>query len=173
MNALELSRDLFRHMEWADARVWRAVLASAAASKDPVLKGRLHHSHMVQRAFLNAWRELPHTINDGDDLDLTGLAGWAREYHFLASEYVSTLTESDLDRPLVVPWARLIARRFGIEPATPSLGETLIQVSAHSTYHRGQINTRLRELGDEPPLTDFIAWVWFCKQSPEWPIGIE
>jgi hypothetical protein len=24
-------------------------------------------------------------------------------------------------------------------------------------HHRGQINTRLRELGNEPPLVDFIA----------------
>lgn len=170
MNTLELLRDLFRHMEWADARVWRVVLASESASEDSIVKGRLHHSHMVQHAFLNAWRELPHTINAGNDLGLTDLAGWAREYHVLASEYLDTLTETDLDKPLIVPWARFMASRFGREPAIPSLGETLIQVTAHSTYHRGQINTRLRELGSEPPLTDFIAWVWLGKQSPEWQI---
>lgn len=37
-----------------------------------------------------------------------------------------------------------------------------------ATYHRGQVNTWLRELGLEPPLVDFIAWVWFGKPAPDW-----
>ncbi|HEV2912889.1 MAG TPA: DinB family protein [Pyrinomonadaceae bacterium] len=173
MNTLELLRDLFRHMEWADALVWRAVLSSEAARMDAVVKGRLHHSHMVQRAFLTEWRGWPHTTNAGSELELADLAEWGRDYHALASEYLATLAETSLDKPLVVPWARMVARRLGREPSAPSLGETLLQVAAHSTYHRGQINTRLRELGGEPPLTDFIAWVWSGKPSPEWPIDTE
>jgi uncharacterized damage-inducible protein DinB len=39
----------------------------------------------------------------------------------------------------------------------------------HSTYHRGQVNARLRELGIEPPLTDYIAWIWFGRPEAEWP----
>ena len=168
MNTLDLLSDLCRHMEWADAVVWRAVLASASASADEVVKGRLHHSHMVQRAFLNVWRELPHTQNAGSELSLTELASWAREYHVLAAQYLATLTETALDQPLVVPWSRFMAARLGHEPAMTSLGETILQVTAHSTYHRGQINSRLRELGNDPPLTDFIAWVWLGKPAPDW-----
>ncbi len=168
MNTLETLRDLFRHMEWADATIWRAVVASPSASGDEVLKGRLHHSHMVQRAFLNVWRGLSHTRNAGEDLNLSELAQWAREYHALASEYVNNLTEPALDQPLVVPWAGFLTKSLGREPSVPSLGETVFQVAAHSTYHRGQINARLRELGAEPPLTDFIAWIWFGKPSAEW-----
>ena len=48
-----------------------------------------------------------------------------------------------------------------------------MQVALHSTYHRGQINARIRELGGEPPLTDFIAWVWAGKPQPSWPLGAE
>ncbi len=51
----------------------------------------------------------------------------------------------------------------------PSLGQTLLQVTAHSSYHRGQVNVRLRELGVDPPMTDFIVWVWGRKPSPAWP----
>jgi hypothetical protein len=29
------------------------------------------------------------------------------------------------------------------------------------------VNARLRELGAEPPLTDFIAWIWFGKPQAE------
>jgi uncharacterized damage-inducible protein DinB len=55
------------------------------------------------------------------------------------------------------------------EPAPITLGETLLQVVNHSTYHRGQINSRLRELGGTPPMTDFIAWVGLGKSGAEWP----
>ncbi|MEP6636091.1 MAG: DinB family protein [Acidobacteriota bacterium] len=169
MNALELLRDLLRHMEWADALVWRAVFASSAASTDEVTKSRLHHSHMVQRAFLNVWQETPHSVNAGSDLDLNQLARWAREFHVSLRDYVATLSESTLDKPVVLPWAKFLTKQLGRDPAATSFGETMTQVSAHSTYHRGQINARLRELGEEPPLTDFIAWVWFGKPEPEWP----
>ena len=168
VNALDLLQDLFRHMEWADATVWRAVLASPAASTDQKIKDWIHHLHLVQHAFINVWRELPHTVNAGSDLDLGGLVRWAREYHPLATEYLATLTEADLDKPLVVPWARFLTADLGREPSVPTLGETMVQVTAHSTYHRGQINARLRELGAEPPLTDFIAWIWVGKPGAEW-----
>ncbi len=42
------------------------------------------------------------------------------------------------------------------------------QVANHSTYHRGQVNRSLRQLGGEPPLVDYIAWVWFGKPKAEW-----
>jgi uncharacterized damage-inducible protein DinB len=44
----------------------------------------------------------------------------------------------------------------------------MIQVATHSTYHRGQVNARLREVGGEPPLVDYIAWIWFGRPAPEW-----
>ena len=35
-------------------------------------------------------------------------------------------------------------------------------------YHRGQNATRLRELGGEPPLTDFVAWLWKGRPDGKW-----
>lgn len=169
MNTLELIRDLLRHMEWADAVVWRAIFASTAAAADDVTKARLHHIHMVQRAFLNVWKEVPHSVNAGGDLDLVQLAQWAREYHGLLGDYVATLTDSDLDKPVALPWAKFLTKELGRDPSVASFGETMVQVASHSTYHRGQINSRLRELGEEPPLTDFIAWIWIGKPAPAWP----
>lgn len=55
MNLAEL-RDLYRHMEWADASVWQAVLKSEAALTDQKLRDYFYHLHLVQRAFLKAWR---------------------------------------------------------------------------------------------------------------------
>jgi uncharacterized damage-inducible protein DinB len=44
----------------------------------------------------------------------------------------------------------------------------MLQVASHSTYHRGQINTRFRELGGEPAIVDLIAWVWLGKPKASW-----
>jgi uncharacterized damage-inducible protein DinB len=38
----------------------------------------------------------------------------------------------------------------------------------HTSYRRGQVATRLRERGAEPPLTDFIAWIWMGRPVPDW-----
>ena len=52
-------------------------------------------------------------------------------------------------------------------PAT--LAETILQVAMHTAYHRGQIATRLRELGGEPQITDFIMWIWMRRPEADWP----
>jgi len=56
---------------------------------------------------------------------------------------------------------------LGQETEPASLAETLFQVPAHSTYHRGQVNALIRNAGGEPPLVDFIVWVWLGKPTNE------
>jgi len=53
----------------------------------------------------------------------------------------------------------------------PRFGETLMPVASHSTHHRGQVCARIRELGSEPPLTDFIAWIWSSRPAASWSKG--
>ncbi|HKR59511.1 MAG TPA: DinB family protein [Pyrinomonadaceae bacterium] len=168
MKALDLFLDLYRHMEWADATVWRAVLNSPAACDDERIKTWLHHIHMVQHAFNNVWHGQPPTPNAGNDLAITQLPAWGREFHQAASVYLQTVSENDLDSPLALPWAKYLTKHTGRDPEGTSKGETIMQVAAHSTYHRGQVNARLRELGAEPPLVDFIAWLWFGRPDADW-----
>lgn len=44
----------------------------------------------------------------------------------------------------------------------------MLQVTTHSTYHRGQINARFKELGGEPGNVDFIIWIWLGKTKVDW-----
>lgn len=160
---------VFRHMEWADAVVWCAV---AALPPDDTLREKLHHVHMVQHAYAAMWvGKTPSPVPLSSFPDNASLLRWAREGHAAIASFLEGLDESSpqLDEPLVMPWADRIAARFGASAAAVTVSETLIQIPSHSTYHRGQVNMRLRELGHEPPLTDFIAWAWFGKPSPEWP----
>jgi uncharacterized damage-inducible protein DinB len=162
-------RDLLDHMQWADALVWSSALSHSVAAGDLALRGKLSHTHMVQRAFLSVWQAVPLISPPSNTPDLPAILKDARGYYSELAAFVSALGEDELERPVALPWATGFARRMGRDAAIPSLAETLLQVALHSTYHRGQANARLRELGNEPPLTDYIAWVWFGRPDPQWP----
>jgi uncharacterized damage-inducible protein DinB len=159
-------KDLFRHMQWADGEVWRAVLAAPAASTDEPLRKLLLHLHTVQRAFLDLWRERPLTFPELSEFpDVASIQAWSAPYYAEAAAFLDRVDEAALTRPVVMPWADALAQQLGFPPAQPTLAETIFQITSHSTYHRGQVNARLRAIGGEPRLVDYIAWVWFGRPA--------
>ena len=164
---LSLFRELYDHMRWADAVVWRAVLAHAPAGDDARLRDLLAHLHMVQHSFLSIWRG--ETPQWRDFERLADVAQWGGAYHEAVQSHFAALDDAALERTVVLPWAERLTKRFGRTPQPTTLRETMLQVPMHSTYHRGQVNARLRELGGEPPLVDYIAWLWMGKPAAEWP----
>lgn len=160
--------DLYQHMEWADALVWRAVLASESARGDQKIRELFHHLHLVQHAYLRAWRgetrDTPYPTFDVAQ----SLMRWGRAYHDDRRAHFESVTEEELAKPMELPWTDIVARELGQAPANLTIGETMLQVPLHSHYHRGQINTRLREVGDEPPRVDYIVWMWLGRPPTEW-----
>lgn len=172
MKDIDSLRELVQHMQWADALVWAAALSNSVAADDPALRGKLFHTHMVQRAFLSVWNDVTFASPSSEPPDLPETLKSARAYYSDLAAFFSALGEDELARPVALPWAGGFARRMEREPANPSLAETILQVVMHSTYHRGQVNMRLRELGIEPPLTDYIAWIWFGRPEAQWPAPV-
>lgn len=161
--------ELNRHMEWADAMVWQVALAHQPAARDGRLRNLLLHVHNVQRAFLHVWTAEPLSFPSPDDFpDIASVRRWSHPVYEASRRFIASLDANALERPVVMPWAEETARRTGVAVHHPTLAETIFQVTSHSTYHRGQVNVRLRELGAEPPLVDFIAWIWFGKPAPLW-----
>ena len=167
---INLLRQLIHHMEWADAEVWRAVLAHEPAGNDPRLRELLTHLHHVQRFFLVVWQKQPFDPWRGQPQFATAgdLRDWAQSYYGGANRFLDTLDEPALQREVVMPFVKLMEAKLGRTFATSTLGETIFQVTSHSTYHRGQVNARLREVGGTPPLVDYIAWIWFGRPAPNW-----
>ena len=160
--------ELVRHMEWADAAVWRAALAHPPAAHDARLRDLLLHLHAVQRAFLHVWMARPVALPEADAFaDIGEVHAWSLPYYAELTEYLATLDDASLARPIEMPWIAGFEERTGRRFDKPTLAETIFQVTSHSTYHRGQVNMRLREIGGEPPLVDFIAWIWFGKPAAE------
>ena len=169
---LEDLKGLVAHMQWADAQVWAAALSNAAVGEeDHALRAKLSHAHGVQRAFLCVWQGVAVVRPPAEPPDLMTTLARARTYYEDLARFLDALDEGELARPTVMPWAKGFTEHLGREPSVTTLAETLTQVVMHSTYHRGQVNTRLRELGIEPALTDYIAWLWFGRPGPSWPEG--
>lgn len=160
---------LFEHMEWADALTWKAVLGLHNAHEDSRLRDVLYHLHSVQWIYLQVWRGEPLRLPDLKDFaDLAALEERARSYYRELPAFVRTLETGMLQRTVEFPWSAEVVKRLGSAgPAT--LGESILQVVLHSTYHRGQIASRVREAGGEPQTTDLIAWLWKERPEPEWP----
>jgi uncharacterized damage-inducible protein DinB len=155
-------RDLFQHMEWADAEVWSAVHRLGADDKR--LRDLLNHLHMTQRSFFDVWSGKGFDRGFLKERTLAEAEEMGRAYHRDASEFIAKLDEASLDQPLILPWAE----RFAKGASATTLGDTMLQITSHSTYHRGQTNMRIRELGGDPPLVDFIAWLWLGRPRAVW-----
>jgi uncharacterized damage-inducible protein DinB len=56
-------------------------------------------------------------------------------------------------------------QNFAGESASPPLWAVYRHVVNHATYHRGQIGSKLRLLGFDPPVTDLVYWA--IEKSPK------
>ena len=153
-------------MEWADAEVWRAICASQETLTDPKLRELFYHLHLVQHAFLRAWRGKQPSFPKLEES--REVMSWGREYYPQIATHFQTLTDERIAEKMQLPWAELITRELGRDPARITIAEALLQVPLHSQYHRGQINGRLRTAGGEPPRVDYIVWLWLERPAPDW-----
>ena len=147
MAVLNILRELFKHMNWADAKTWDTVLSNTAAQKNEKLTNVLYHLHITQYAFYYIWLDLPlefPTVSDFDNMD--ELARWSSKYPELSQSFLSGLKEEDLDKVISIPWSTRLEKLLGKQPSDTNLAETLLQVTAHSSYHRGQVNSLIRTL---------------------------
>jgi len=160
---------LLNHMKWADAEVWKKVLSFPSAENDERIKKLLYHLHQVQYAFYFLWNEQPLEIPKPEEFtDLKSIAKWGIDYQQKLNEFLSSEKANEKDKIVQIPWSVFIERKIGKKVIPATLEETMMQVTSHSTYHRGQINTRFRELGGEPASVDFIVWIWLGKPKEDW-----
>lgn len=154
---------LLHHAHWADALTWTSVLRGD--HDDAELRKTLFHLHTAQWVYLHVWRGEPFAPRSFSDL--VTLREWAREYHLAVSLHAGGTLDADTGRDISFPWRDELVRRFGPAPTT-SWSDSVVQVAMHSAHHRGQVARRVRELGGEPPVTDYIAWVWLGRPAAEW-----
>lgn len=155
--------ELYAHQEWADAEHWRAIEATPVAIDDKAIRDRLLHIHLVQHGFLwvTARRTEEFVIRKAEDFpDIIDLKIYAQRGLTDLKHAVEAFSPAQIEAVIEVPWFR--------PPARISRRQALMQAAMHSHYHRGQNATRLRELGGNPPMTDFIVWLHKGKPAAQW-----
>jgi uncharacterized damage-inducible protein DinB len=167
---LDLIRDLYAHMEWADERLWRELLANSRASADDSVLDLLAHLHSTQHAFLDVWKGRDVKLRKrGDFSDAAEMAGWANRFHVEVRDVLQTINPKQLTATLSIPWARYFRGVLGREPEQVTMAESCVQVAMHTTHHRPQIARHFRALGGNPPIVDYIAWLWLGRPVVVWP----
>lgn len=155
------ARQLFDYNSWATARMFTAAealtpeqLEASLVSSFPSLKATLAHIVVTEWVWLRRWLgESP-----------TGAPAWAAEASLrelkaqlaaIEAERASFLAErTDTDLEDVISYRGVDGQAF----AHP-LADLIRHVVNHSTYHRGQLATLLRQLGHTPPSTDFTRYL--------------
>lgn len=144
---MTLIRELFRYQSWADLQI---VAAARPYAGDADLRKTLHHIVFVQRFFLLqcSAREFDVELESQPPETFDELEQLFRDTHAEEIELVAEMDAAALDRPLETP---------RLERFKPTVRDALLQAVLHSQHHRGQVATRLRQLGATPPTVDFIV----------------
>lgn len=153
-------RDLYRYNAWANRRILTAVegLTPGEVDRDlgssfPSILTTLAHMASAEWIWLRRWKGTsPRGIpGDWDLTTLQALSDRWGEVEAELREFVEALGPGDLARTLVY------RNTAGVEFSAP-LRQLLRHVVNHSTYHRGQVVTMLRQLGAQGVSTDLVQF---------------
>jgi uncharacterized damage-inducible protein DinB len=157
---LDYIKELYSFNRWANARVLDAAakLTPEAFTKDlrnsfRSVRDTLAHIMSAEWIWLQRWKGTsPKAMLAAEDfLKLADIKTRWAEVEREQAEFLSRADEESLAK--VIPYINTKGESF----AYP-LWQMMCHVVNHSTYHRGQITTMLRQLGFAPAATDFLLF---------------
>lgn len=159
-------RELFRYNTWASRRVFdvAAQLPPEHYAKDlgssfGGIHGTLAHITAAERVWLDRWLGQPGKLLG--PADFAGLPAVVALWEAVEAERTPFLDSLD-DRRLEDP---ITARSSGGGTYVNTLRETVLHVVEHSSYHRGQVITLLRQLGHTPPPPSYNLMGYFRERA--------
>ncbi len=157
---IEDFRLLYDYNSWANHRSLDACAPLTGeqftrdlASSFRSLRDTLVHIFAAEWIWLERWHNrLPGTPPVAADFpDLEAVRRRSAEIDRGLIDYVASLTQEDLQRILNY-------KTMAGVPQSQPVWQMLQHLANHSTYHRGQVATMLRQLGVKPISTDLIAF---------------
>lgn len=158
---IDEARELVGYGCWANALMFDAIaglteeqFGASVASSFPSVGATLAHLVGAEWVWLRRWLgESPTAVPAwAAKPNLADLKAQLATVEAGRARFLSGLSDTDLDR--VVSYRNMAGQSYA-EP----LGDLIRHVVNHSTYHRGQVATQLRQLGVKPPGTDLIAYL--------------
>ena len=154
-------RLMWDYTKWADARAFDAVakLAPEAYLKDmgssmKSVRDTMVHVVSAQWIWLSRWKGTsPRAMwTAGDTPTVAALRERWAALHGEIEAFVSAQTAASLTADLTYQNLKGDTLKF-------PLGALFLHVVNHSTYHRGQVTTLLRQLGAQPVATDLAVFL--------------
>ena len=153
-------RELYEYNDWANQRMLKAAteLTQEEFARDlrnsfPTVGDTLAHILGAEWIWLERWRGVspPGFPDSWDTSTPAALRARWEEFTRGQSEFVRALNEERLNS--IVNY-----RTVAGKPFSDPLWRLMRHVANHSTYHRGQVTTMLRQLGKSAPVTDLIQF---------------
>ncbi len=152
--------ELFDYNSWANRRTFNVISKLSAEkfqksmiSSFPSVRETLVHILSAEWVWLSRWKGVSPSgfPTEWNALSFNELeAVWLRNNGELTT-FVASLTEADKER--VIHYKSIKG-----DPFSNKLIQLLRHVVNHSTYHRGQITTLLRQLNAETASTDLVVY---------------
>jgi uncharacterized damage-inducible protein DinB len=161
---------LFRYNRWANEQVFAATPA-ASFTRDlgeglGTVRDTLTHIVWSEWIWLQRWHGVTRLVFQPADFAQVppGLVFVAADFptvdslhersRAVADDTLAFVSRLDPERLLEVTEYLTVTG----EPWPQALWRQLLHAVTHSTYHRGQVATKLRQLGHTPAATDFVAY---------------
>ena len=147
MNLADYIRRQFSYNSWANQEAVNAI--GTAGAQDQRSLQLMAHIFAAERLWLERLKQEPQSTPVWPELDLERCQQQLDELRKLWNEYLELITAGDVMQTISY-------KNSKGEPWTSSIVDVLTHVVMHSTYHRGQIASHMRESGWTPAYTDFI-----------------
>jgi uncharacterized damage-inducible protein DinB len=149
VNLVDYLRRQFAYNEWAN----REMLSSIRAH-DPNERSLQLMAHIVaaEILWLDRLKQRPQSVRVWPAYDLAACEAESKEMADSWRAYLQPMTEPDVSREMRYTNSKG-------EPWTSNVLDILTHVIMHSAYHRGQIASHMRAIGQTPAYTDFIHGV--------------
>jgi uncharacterized damage-inducible protein DinB len=118
------------------------------------LFGTMVHVVAAEEIWLSRWKGAPKArlTREEDVPDAKELRRWWNDVIAERDAFANALLEDDLDREMEMSTTSGTTYRH-------RFADMFRHVVNHSSYHRGQLVSMLRQLGEKPPSTDFIRFL--------------
>ena len=152
--------DLYGYDDWANKKLLTTVsqledeeFIRDLSSSFKSIKDTMVHILGAEELWLSRWMgEQGRTLLNSDDFyTYTSLTDRWNDFRTQIDPFLVSLTESDLMEE--ISYKNLKGISYSLE-----LWKQMLHVTNHSSYHRGQVVTMLRQLKKQPPSLDLISY---------------
>ncbi len=150
MNLADYLRREFAYDEWANREVLNAIRTNGGPNERSLQL--ISHILAAERVWMERLKRQPQSVPVWPEPDLAQCEAEAAELGRLWLEFLDLITAGDVSQSITY-------KNSKGEQWTSTIVDVLTHVVLHSAYHRGQIATLMRGIGQTPAYTDFIHGV--------------